>query len=84
MKYVYRITEKFLPVARKSKILSETFFTSRKKAVDYLHKKFEALPAGTCLKYKKGELLRASLALQDPPWSAYDTVRYVLDVVPVN
>ena len=60
MKAVYRITAKLLPVARKSKILSETFFTSKKRAVDYLHSKFQSMPDKDVLKYEKGKLQRTS------------------------
>lgn len=87
MKHIYRITEKLLPVARKSKILSETFFTSKKKAVDYLHSKFQSTPDIDVLKYEKGKLLRVNSYHPHGLYGSFssgDVKRYELDEIPVN
>ena len=83
MKVVYRILEKERKGGGSYRLRGEAFFTSRKKAVDYLHKKFMELHS---LKYKKGEYLVATTAPEGSNWVLYDTRRwrYTLDVVPVN
>ena len=81
MKVVYRILEKKCRGGGSYRLSGEIFFTSRKKAIDYLHKKFTELHS---LKYKKGEYLVVTTAPEDSNWVLYDTRRYTLDVVPVN
>ena len=88
MKVVYRITKKECTCySTNYRFIGEAFFTSRKKAVDYLRKKYEGLPLGTCVKYKEGEYLRfTTLPTGHGVWNALYPVRrrYELHVVPVN
>ena len=81
MKVVYRILEKEQRGGSSYRLRGEIFFTSRKKAVDYMHKKFME---GHSLKYKKGEYLVVTTAPEGSNWVLYDTKRYTLDMVPVN
>lgn len=85
MKVIYRILEKEQRGGGKYRLRGEVFFTSRKKAVDYLHKKYESsLPSGSCLEYKEGEWVRITTAPVDSDRLIDDTKKYELDVVPVN
>lgn len=87
MKVVYRITaEKRAYTSTNYSLIGEAFFTSRKKAADYLHKKYEELPLGACEKYEEGEYLRfVILPAGHAAWNPlYPVWRYTLDVVSVN
>ena len=87
MKVVYRITEKDCTCHSPNYIfIGETFFASRESAVDYLRKKYEVLPLGSCEEYKEGEYLRfITLPTWHGVWNVQYPIKcYKLDVVLVN